>query len=100
MGNVLSNYRCNTCGYNAEVLDQSQTDIYYTVETKHCLGCKSLVTVAIKAHAASMIGGDGGGHEHRYLHECPDCSSKNVQPWDAKHPCPKCGEHMTLFESD
>ena len=44
-----------------------------------------------------MIGGEdeGASHEHRYLDECPDCSSKNTQDWDAKHSCPKCGECMT-----
>jgi len=70
--------------------------MYYTIETKHCLGCRSLVTVAITAHSASMIGGDGGGHNHRYVGDCPDCYSKNTQDWDASHPCPRCGEHMTI----
>ena len=71
--------------------------MYYTVGTNHRLGCKSLVTVASKAPAASMIGGDYAGacHTYRYVNECPDCSSKNNQHWDAKHPCPKCGECMT-----
>jgi len=47
-----------------------------------------------------MIGGEyeGASHEYRYVNECPDCSSKNTQDWDAKHPCPKCGECMTRFE--
>ena len=74
--------------------------MYYTVETKHCLGCKSLVPVAIKRHAASMIGGDGGGRTRTCLSigSCPDCSSTNVVEWDAKHSCPKCGEHLTMFE--
>ena len=93
----ITAYKCNACGYTAEVLDQPETDMYYTVGTKHCQGCKSLVTVAIKAHAASMIGGEyeGASHEYRYVDECPDCSSKNTQDWDASHPCPKCGECMT-----
>ena len=91
----LSNYKCNACGYSADVLDQPQTDMYYTVEAKHCLGCKSLVAVAVEAHAASMIGGDGGGHDRLSIDTCPDCSSKNTVEWDATHSCPKCGEHMT-----
>jgi len=46
-----------------------------------------------------MIGGDGGGRTRTRLSigGCPDCSSTNLQHWAAKHPCPKCGEHM-IFE--
>ena len=97
---TASKYICHACGYTAEVLDQPVTDMYYTVETRHCLGCKSLVTVAIKRHAASMIGGDGGGRTRTRLSigSCPDCNSMNIKPWDAKHSCPKCGEHLTMFE--
>jgi hypothetical protein len=35
-----------------------------------------------------------------FLNRCPDCNSTNVQPWDAKHSCPKCGEHMTEVGCD
>lgn len=94
----LKTYKCDSCGYKAEVLETPETETYYTIETKHCLGCKSLVPVATKAHSASMIGGDEGGFgpDYKYVNECPECCSKNVQDWDVEHSCPKCGEHMVL----
>ena len=40
-----------------------------------------------------------------FLNRCPDCNSSNVVPWNVRHGCPKCGEHMTvvldeLYEND
>ena len=102
MGAILSDslkFKCNACGYSAEVHHgQAETFIAYE-ETKHCLGCKSLVEVPVKFKAEAYIGGDPDFREPRVENQCPECSGTKIQPWDAKHPCPKCGEHMTQENS-
>jgi len=53
------------------------------------------VEVPVKFKAEAYIGGDPDFREPRVENQCPECSGTKIQPWDAKHPCPKCGEHMT-----
>jgi len=94
----ISKYKCNACGYSADVWDGPDAALIATVDTRHCLGCKNLVEVPIEFHGGGLIGNQDA--EPSFLNRCPDCNSTNVKPWDAKHSCPKCGEHMTRFESD
>ena len=91
---TTSKYICNVCGYSAEVWDAPDAAPFATVDTRHCLGCKSLVEVPIEFHAGGLI--DAHDSQPDFLNRCPDCDSYNVVPWDAKHTCPKCGEHMTI----
>ncbi len=95
---TTNNYLCHSCGYSAEVWDEPDRAPIATVDTRHCLGCRSLVEVPIEFHGGSLI--DDPDVVPSFLNRCPDCNSSNVKPWDAKHPCPKCGEHMTKFETD
>ena len=98
LGANLSNtlkYKCNACGYSADVHDTQVETFFAYVETKHCLDCKSLVEVPVKFKAEAYIGGDADFKMNPVENKCPECFGTNVQPWDAKHPCPKCGEHMT-----
>ena len=67
-----------------------------TVDTRHCLGCKSLVEVPIEFHGGDLIGDPDAKPE--FLNRCPDCDSLHVVPWNVKHGCPKCGERMTKFD--
>ena len=100
MGESLSTkskYKCHACGYTAEVWDAPDRAPIATVDTRHCLGCKSLVEVPIEFHGGGLI--DDRESTPDFLNRCPDCDSSNVKPWDAKHTCPKCGEHMTKFET-
>ena len=97
-GAIISNtskYKCNACGYSAQVHHgQVETFIAY-VETKHCLGCKSLVEVPVKFKAEAYIGGDPDFKEPHIENQCPECRGTNVQKWDLGDGCPKCGECMT-----
>ena len=88
-----SKYKCHSCGYSADVWDAPDRAPIATVDTRHCLGCKSLVEVPIEFHGGGLIG--DSDVVPSFLNRCPDCNSSNVQSWDAKHSCPKCGEHMT-----
>ncbi len=90
---ITSKYICNACGYSADVWDAPDRAPIATVHTRHCLGCKSLVEVPIKFHGSSLI--DDQDITPDFLNRCPDCNSTNVVLWDARHTCPKCGEHMT-----
>jgi len=86
-------YKCKACGYTAKVWDAPDKAPIATVDTRHCLGCKSLVEVPIEFHVGMFV--DDPDVVPSFLNRCPDCNSSNVKPWDAKHSCPKCGEHMT-----
>jgi len=89
----LSNYKCHACGYTAEVWDAPDKAPIATVDTRHCLGCKSLVEVPIEFHGGMFV--DDPDVTPSFLNRCPDCNSSNVVPWNVRHGCPKCGEHMT-----
>jgi predicted RNA-binding Zn-ribbon protein involved in translation (DUF1610 family) len=89
----MSKYKCHSCGYSAEVWDEPDKAPIATVDTRHCLGCKSLVEVPIEFHGGGLI--EDPDVVPSFLNRCPDCNSSNVQSWDTKHSCPRCGEHMT-----
>jgi len=90
----LSNYKCHACGYTAEVWDAPDKAPIATVDTRHCLGCKSLVEVPIEFHGGMFV--DDPDVTPSFLNRCPDCNSSNVVPWIVRDGCPKCGEHMTI----
>ena len=95
---ILSNtntYKCSSCGYSAGVWEAPDKAPIATVDTRHCLGCKALVEVPIEFNAGALI--DDQDSNLHFLNRCPNCDSSNVQPWHIKHPCPKCGEHMTKY---
>ena len=98
-GNILSTlktYSCHSCGYSADVWDTPDKAPIATVDTRHCLGCKSLVEVPIKFHGGMFT--DDPDVVPSFLNRCPDCNSSNVKPWDVRHGCPKCGENMTHIQ--
>ena len=88
-----SKYNCNACGYSAEVWNAPDKAPIATVDTRHCLGCKSLVEVPIEFHGGGLIA--DSDVVPSFLNRCPDCDSSNVVPWKVADGCPKCGEHMT-----
>ncbi len=90
---TTSKYKCHYCGYTARVWDAPDKAPIATVDTRHCLGCKSLVEVPIEFHAGGLI--DDQDSPPDFLNRCPDCNSSNVQPWVVRDGCPRCGEVMT-----
>ena len=94
---TTSKYKCHSYGYSADVWDAPDRAPIATVDTRHCLGCKSLVEVPIEFHGASLIGDPDVVPS--FLNRCPECNSTNVKAWDTKYSCPEYGEHMTEFET-
>jgi len=90
---TTSKYICHSCGYSADVWDAPDVAPIATVDTRHCLGCKSLVEVPIVFHGGGLVGDQDA--EPDFLNRCPDCNSSNVKLWGVKNSCPKCSEHMT-----
>ncbi len=90
---TTSEYKCHSCGYSAHVWDAPDEAPIATVDTRRCLGCKSLVEVPIEFHGGGLIG--DSDVVPSFLNRCPDCNSTNVVPWAVKDGCPKCGESMT-----
>jgi rubrerythrin len=95
---TTSKYKCSACGYSAEVWDAPGRAPIATVDTRHCLGCKSLVEVPIEFHGGMFV--DDPDIIPSFLNRCPDCNSTHLQLWDAKHSCPRCGEHMTTLNGE
>jgi hypothetical protein len=95
----ISKYKCISCGYSAKVYDGQAETFYAYVETKHCLGCKSLIETPVKLKAEAYIGGDSDIKLNLVINECPECCGTNVQHWNISDGCPRCGEHMTRFEA-
>jgi len=74
--------KCHTGGYSAQVWDAPDRAPIATVDTRHCLGCKSLVEVPVVFHGGGLIGDQDSTPD--FINRCPKCDSSNVQPWDAK----------------
>jgi len=85
-------YSCPKCNYSAEVWDAADKGMIATVDTRHCLDCKTLVEVAIEFHGSGLI--KDPDVVPSFLNRCPECNSANVHCWDAMHACPRCGEQM------
>jgi len=89
---------CHSCGYSADVWDTPDKAPIVTVDTRHCLGCKSLVEVPIEFHGVGLI--EDPDVVPSFLDCCPDCNSSNVEAWNVGDGCPKCGEPMTRSETE
>jgi Zn finger protein HypA/HybF involved in hydrogenase expression len=86
-------FRCDTCGYTAEVSGGPDAGFYVLVETMVCNDCKELVDV--------LIGGkpQPAGDPKKVTPRCPICHDSDVSPWDTRNrPCPKCGSSMEQGE--
>ena len=90
-----SKYICHSCGYSADVWDKPDEALIATVDTRHCLGCKSLVEVPIEFHGGLLL--DDPDVIPSFMNRCPDCNSSNVKTWNVKDGCPKCYEPMSTF---
>ena len=88
---ILQNYQCLACGYSANSLTAT-SEKRSAAQTFHCLGCKSIIFAAdfIDQNLETI-----DQAEPKHLMACPQCESPNIKLWDYKHPCPRCGEHMT-----
>jgi len=54
---TTSKYKCYACGYSADVWDGPDKAPIATVDTRHCLGCKSLIEVPIEFHGGMFTDG-------------------------------------------
>jgi len=88
---ILQEYQCLACGYsaNTQITIDEQGE---KSQTFHCQGCKSLI-MASDFKDQHPETSDPTETEHFMV--CPRCESPNSKIWDYKHPCPRCGEHMT-----
>ena len=88
---ILQNYKCLACGYSVNS-GSTEDEMGPSGQTFHCLGCKSLILdLEVKAQTRGTL--NSTDPQQNIL--CPHCESPNIKVWDYKHPCPRCGEHMT-----
>jgi len=83
-------FRCNACGYTAEVSGGTDAGMNVITETQVCNACTEVVDVVT---GPSPINQDYTGEVAESVNKCPKCGSGNLQTW-SKRKCPKCGGRM------
>ena len=85
-------FKCNACGYRADVSGGRDCGFVAVVHTMTCHNCNELVDVVIGAE-----GKEGKTEDTEFnkgLGLCPICKGSNVDRWDDEKSCPKCDEKM------
>ena len=76
-------YRCQECGYSADVSGGEDVGMSVQTQTGYCLACKKLVDYVTKIQ-------DGDG-DQQDVGICDDCKTPVKQKWYSGDPCPRCG---------
>jgi hypothetical protein len=86
-------FRCNACGYSAEVSGGQDAGFCVLVETIVCNDCEELVDAVIGERPGPE------GAVRKVTPRCPICGDSEVSPWETgDRPCPKCGGSMEQGE--
>ncbi|MDP3176513.1 MAG: hypothetical protein Q8M76_01335 [Spirochaetaceae bacterium] len=83
-------FRCDRCGYSAEI--SGGADFGYVTRTKTalCLDCNALVDVVTETRSKTMAGDVG---------RCPLCRGARIAEWESSGcPCPRCEGRMIKGE--
>jgi len=82
-------FRCEACGYEAEVSGGEDCGFSVVTQTITCTKCKELVDVVVSERP-------GDPKIPRLPLRCPRAKKVKhpVQPWTAGGPCPRCGTKM------
>jgi hypothetical protein len=88
-------FRCEGCGYEAEIgggLDFGLTAATWTV---HCLDCRELRDFVVSNNLQEVSGKDWKPKFYR----CMKNSKHRVELWSDPGPCPRCGKTLTGWET-
>ena len=68
-------FRCDDCGYEADVCGGPDAGMTVSVRTMACRSCLELVDVVTQVHSVA------GRDAPMRLHVCPVCDSVDLAPW-------------------
>jgi len=85
-------FKCNACGYEANISGGKDCGFIAVVQTMTCHNCNELVDVTIGAEGKE--GKTDDEELNKELGICPQCKGSNVTQWDKKKSCPKCDGKM------
>jgi uncharacterized paraquat-inducible protein A len=85
-------FRCEGCGYEAEVCGGSDGGLTFMAQTAYCPTCRELVDVI----TGYFMRFDYAGEEidRRGVNQCSHCGCMDHTPWIASDGCPRCGSVM------
>ena len=85
-------FKCNACGYRADVSGGRDCGFVAVVQTMTCHNCNELVDVVIGAYGED--GKTADAEMNLDMGICPKCKDSNVAQWDKRKSCPKCDGKM------
>lgn len=88
---VRYEFKCSSCGYEAQVCDGEDAGMRAVVRTCVCRVCQELVD-AVVAWVDEDPATAGGFRA--VPPSCPTCDATGLVRWRPSHPCPKCGRRM------
>lgn len=91
----LQTFRCDACGYEAEIGGGFDYGMLSATWTVHCLSCRTLSDVLV-SEDPSEFSRDGWKPE-RY--SCEKEPGHEVVLWSNPGPCPRCGKTLIPGET-
>jgi len=89
---TLYQFRCESCGYEAEVSGGRDCGMASATVTIFCEICSELFDVVTRADAVLAR------PEREISIRCPNDSRHSCRLWTSPGPCPKCGKTMVRGE--
>lgn len=81
-------FECEGCGYEVNAFAGPDVMMAGKVQPVVCEDCESIETILVRPLDPDEPGENA----------CPTCGGKDIRPWPASHPCPRCG--TTMGEGD
>ncbi len=82
----LYSFKCQSCGYYAEVSGGDDAGMMIVTTTISCGVCRELYDVVVWRVREQELG--------RMEPQCPKSKAHPVTVWESSDPCPKCGEPL------
>ncbi len=86
-------FRCGSCGYEAEVSGRDDAGFFVNTTTILCEGCEELYDVVTARRPMDPAEEPDPGPIEPM---CPKSKRHIVRSWEHPGPCPKCGSPMTM----
>jgi hypothetical protein len=88
----LWHFRCQECGYHAEVSGGEDAGFYVKTRTVYCPACRELGDVNVTYWSKHlMTPADLAKLSEDDLGLCLKCRNREVVEWSSGDPCPRCG---------
>ncbi len=85
----LYSFKCQSCGYYAEVSGGDDVGMMASTTTINCGVCRELYDVVVLSRSRART-------PARKEPQCPKVNTHPVTVWKHPGPCPRCGETLDL----